>query len=194
MKTALLTVLVVIVFAGLFILSLCPWRPLSQWRVTAGKPTPAPPREGETPSFCRRRENDPEALSRAPETPPPLAGLPPLLFALASVETGGDATAIGPGGERSAWQFTPETWARHSTLPFLFASSDPVQARHVAELHLAYLTAELYRRHLPATEELLAAAWRYGPASARICAGTDYAERVARLTRAVTPPVVSSHP
>ena len=174
MKTALVTVLVVIVFAGLFILSLCPWRPLSQWRVTAGKPAPAPPREG--------------------PTPPPLAGLPPLLFALASVETGGDATAIGSGGERSAWQFTPETWARHSRLPFLFASSDPVQARHVAELHLAYLTAELYRRHLPATEELLAAAWRYGPASARICAGTDYAERVARLTRAVTPPVVSSHP
>lgn len=174
MKTALVTVLVVIVFAGLFILSLCPWRPAAKrWRCASAEPTPAPPREGET---------------------PPLAGLPPLLFALASVETGGDATAIGSGGERSAWQFTPETWARHSTLPFLFASSDPVQARHVAELHLAYLTAELYRRHLPATEELLAAAWRYGPASARICAGTDYAERVARLTRAVTPPVVSSHP
>jgi hypothetical protein len=27
MKTALVTVLVVLVFAGLFILSLCPWRP-----------------------------------------------------------------------------------------------------------------------------------------------------------------------
>ena len=174
MKTALVTILVVIVFAGLFILSLCPWRPLSQWRVTAGKPAPAPPREG--------------------ATPPPLAGLPPLLFALASVETGGDATAIGSGGERSAWQFTPETWARHSTLPFLFASSDPVQARHVAELHLAYLTAELYRRYLPATDEHLAAAWRYGPASARICAGTDYAERVARLTCALTPPVIFPHP
>lgn len=173
MKTALVTVLVVLVFAGLFILSLCPWRPPSQWRATAGKPAPAPPRERETPL---------------------LAGLPPLLFALASVETGGDATAIGSGGERSAWQFTPETWARHSALPFLFASSDPVQARHVAELHLAYLTAELYRRHLPATDEYLAAAWRYGPASARICAGTDYAVRVARLTHAVTPPVISPHP
>jgi hypothetical protein len=69
-----------------------------------------------------------------------------------------------------------------------------VQARQVAELHLDYLKAELYRRQLPATDEHLAAAWRYGPASARICAGTDYAVRVARLTRAVTPPVISPHP
>ena len=170
MKTALVTALVVIVFAGLFIVSLCPWKTPKRWRCGGGAPAPAPPRESET---------------------PPLAGLPPLLFALASVETGGDSTAIGPGGERSAWQFTPETWARHSRLPFLFASSDPVQARHVAELHLAYLTNELYRRYLPATDEHLAAAWRYGPASARICAGTDYAERVARLTCALTPQVIS---
>ena len=186
MKTALVTVLVVLVFAGLFIVSLCPWKTAAKrWRCAGAEPAPAPPREGETPSFCRRRENDPEA---------PLAGLPPLLFALASVETGGDATAIGSGGERSAWQFTPETWARHSRLPFLFASSDPVAARQVAELHLAYLTAELHRRHLAPSDEYLAAAWRYGPASARICAGTDYAVRVARLTRAVTPPVISPHP
>jgi len=175
MKTALVTVLVVLVFAGLFIVSLCPWKTAAKrWRCAGAEPAPAPPREW--------------------ETPPPLAGLPPLLFALASVESGGDATAIGPGGERSAWQFTPETWARHSRLPFLFASSDPVAARHVAELHLAYLTAELHRRHLAPSDEHLAAAWRYGPASARIRAGTDYAVRVARLTRALTPPVISPHP
>ena len=162
MKTALVSVFVLLAFAVLFVLSLCPWATPKEWRATDGVrvPDPAP---------------------RSPEVNAYLAGLSPLLFALASVETGNKPDAIGPGGERSAWQFTADTWRRHTTLPFRFASVDRVQAREVAEMHLDYLTDELRARGVDPTPEHLAAAWRYGPASAKVCAGTDYAKRVARL-------------
>jgi hypothetical protein len=174
MKTALVSLFVLAVFAVLFFLSLAPWATPKEWRTgSAGVPKPTPPRSPEL-------------------EPPPLAGLPPLLFALASVESGNQPTAIGPSGERSAWQFTPETWARHTRVPFLYASSDRTHAREVAELHLAYLTTELAARHIAPTPEHLAAAWHYGPASARICRDTDYSRRVARLTRSLTPTLV--HP
>ena len=164
MKTALVTLLVLFVFAVLFFLSLCPWATPKEWRATdsAGEPKPDP-------------------APRSPEANAYLAGLSPLLFALASVETGNKPTAIGPGGERSAWQFTPDTWRRHTKLPFRLASEDPIHAREVAEMHLDYLSAELRARGVDPTPEHLAAAWRYGPASSRVCAGTDYAKRVARL-------------
>jgi hypothetical protein len=162
MKTALFTVFVLIVFAVLFLLSFTPWATPEEWRATdaAGEPKPAP---------------------KSPEANAYLAGLSPLLFALSSVETGNNPTAIGPGGERSAWQFTADTWRRHTKLPFRLASEDPVHAREVAEMHLDYLSAELRTRGVDPTPEHLAAAWRYGPASSRVCAGTDYAKRVARL-------------
>lgn len=175
MKTVLVSLLVLAVFAVLFVLSLAPWATPKQFQATEGVPVPMPPRSPEL-------------------EPPPLAGLSPLLFALASVESGNDPAAIGPHGERSAWQFTRDTWHRHTRTPFLFASSDRTQAREVAELHLAYLTEELERRHIATTDYHLAAAWHYGPDSARICAGTDYAKRVARLTRSLTPTLISSHP
>ena len=175
MKTALVSLLVFVAFAVLFLLSLAPWSTPKEWQATEGVPVPTPPRSPEL-------------------EPPPLAGLPPLLFALASVESGNQPTALGPHGERSAWQFTAETWARHTRIPFLYASSDRTHAREVAELHLAYLTTELAKRHIAPTPEHLAAAWHYGPASARICRDTDYSRRVARLTRSLTPTLVSTHP
>jgi hypothetical protein len=162
MKTALVTLFVLFVFAVLFVLSLCPWAAPKEWRATTAVPVPEP-------------------APKSPEANAYLAGLSPLLFAISSIESGNDPAAIGPGGERSAWQFTRSTWAQHTRAPFLFASTDRVQAREVAEIHLDYLAAELRNRGVDPTPEHLAAAWRYGPASARVCAGTDYAKRVARL-------------
>lgn len=162
MKTALVTVFVFLVFAVLFLLSLCPWATPKEWRAPAS-------------------ERKPELANKSAEANAYLAGLSPLLFALASVESGNNPTAIGPLGERSAWQFTAGTWRQHTKLPFRVASEDPVHAREVAEMHLDYLSAELRTRGVDPTPEHLAAAWRYGPASSRVCAGTDYAKRVARL-------------
>lgn len=96
------------------------------------------------------------------------------LVALSQVETRGRGDAIGAAGERSAWQFMPDTWRIYTSAPFEKASTDPVLARLVAETHLRALVARLKREGRPVTVRNVARLWNpHAPA--------EYAELVQRL-------------
>ena len=71
-----------------------------------------------------------------------------LLDAIAQVESGGDAHAVGKLGERGAWQFTRATWydacKRGGLGPITFLRAHhSITARLVASAHLHYLQEEL---------------------------------------------------
>jgi hypothetical protein len=104
-----------------------------------------------------------------------------LLAALAEIESGNRSSAIGRYGERSAFQFTLATWRQHTRTDFERATSDPAYALAVARERLLYLRRVLLQRNLLITPATLAAAWHYGPDSAKVCSDTDYVRRVVAL-------------
>lgn len=106
---------------------------------------------------------------------------PAFLRAIAQRETGDDARAIGPCGERSKYQFTRDTWRLHSHRPFALATDDPVLADAIARRHLAYLRSVLRIQKVAETPAALAAAWHYGPKFAHVCLNTDYVRGVVNL-------------
>lgn len=97
-----------------------------------------------------------------------------VLVALMQVETGGRAEQVGAAGERSAWQFMPSTWRKYTSAAFTQASTDPVLARMVAQVHLRTIVEQLRRQGKPVTAKAIARAWNpHAPPS--------YAELVANL-------------
>lgn len=97
-----------------------------------------------------------------------------ILYAISSVESGGNPKAIGRAGERSAYQFTRETWERETALPFKTATENPSAARVIAEKHVGTIIRSLAIKGRKATPEAVARLWNPG-------APKDYAQRVAAL-------------
>jgi hypothetical protein len=111
------------------------------------------------------------------------------LRAIRQVESGDNALAIGPVGERSAYQFTRATWERHSSSPFERATHDPLLAELVAQRFLRTIRWKLQQRRLAESVENFAAAWHWGEGFESKRSESNYAERVSNLywdaTRAV---------
>lgn len=97
-----------------------------------------------------------------------------ILYAISAVESGNNPRAIGKAGERSAWQFTRETWERETSLPFETATEDPSAAKVIAEKHAGNIMRTLAIRGRKATPEAVARLWNPG-------APKDYAQRVAAV-------------
>lgn len=114
------------------------------------------------------------------------------LRAVAEVETGGNARAIGRRGERGMFQFTRTTWRLHTQRAFVDAHIPSVSFA-VAARHYDWLYDGLRRNGREPTPYLMAAAWNAGlgrvvngqlPRSSR-----DYASRVVNIV-SVTKPAI----
>lgn len=106
------------------------------------------------------------------------------LRAIAQVETGGNARAVGRQGERGMYQFSRTTWRLHTSQSFQNAHH-PTISYAVAERHFEWLHAGLIRAGRQPTPYLMAAAWNAGLSRAvggRLPASTrDYATRVTNI-------------
>jgi len=114
------------------------------------------------------------------------------LRAIAEVETGGNARAIGRQGERGMFQFTRTTWRIHSKRAFADAHI-PSVSFDVAAQHYDWLHRGLLRNGRQPTPYLMAAAWNAGlgrvvngqvPRSSR-----DYATRVVNIVSVTKPSI-----
>lgn len=114
------------------------------------------------------------------------------LRAIAEVETGGNARAVGRHGERGMFQFTRTTWRLHSRRAFVDAHI-PSVSFEVAAQHYEWLCNGLVRNGRAPTPYLLAAAWNAGlaraingplPRSSR-----DYASRVVNIVSVTRPSI-----
>jgi len=114
------------------------------------------------------------------------------LKAIAEVETGGNARAIGRKGERGMFQFTRTTWRLHSKRAFADAHI-PSVSFDVAAQHYDWLYDGLIRNGRQPTPYLIAAAWNAGlgrvvngqlPRSSR-----DYASRVVNIVSVTKPSI-----
>jgi hypothetical protein len=101
-----------------------------------------------------------------------------LLHALRDVESGDNPGAIGPCGERTAYQFTSATWCGYTVMPFERAGLCPALATTIARRHLDWL---MKSSTWPLTVERLAEAWHRGLDGAREAETSDYAQRVRHL-------------
>jgi hypothetical protein len=97
-----------------------------------------------------------------------------ILYAISAVESGNNPRAIGKAGERSAYQFTRETWERETSLPFEVATEDASAAKVIAAKHVGSIVRSLAIKGKRATPEAVARAWN--PKAPR-----DYAARVAAV-------------
>lgn len=67
-----------------------------------------------------------------------------LLDAIAQVESGGDAGAIGPCGSRGLYQLSELVWQQHAPKSWPYsAAHNPARAQSVALTHLQWLRKEL---------------------------------------------------
>ncbi len=114
------------------------------------------------------------------------------LRAIAEVETGGNARAIGRRGERGMFQFTRTTWRLHTRRAFADAHI-PSVSYDVAARHYGWLHDGLIRNGRTPTPYLMAAAWNAGlgrvvngqlPRSSR-----DYATRVTNIVSVTRPSI-----
>jgi soluble lytic murein transglycosylase-like protein len=114
------------------------------------------------------------------------------LRAIAEVETGGNARAVGRKGERGMFQFTRTTWRLHSQRAFADAHI-PSVSYDVAARHYDWLQDGLIRNGRQPTPYLMAAAWNAGlgrvvngqlPRSSR-----DYATRVVNIVSVTKPSI-----
>lgn len=114
------------------------------------------------------------------------------LRAIAEVETGGNARAVGRKGERGMFQFTRTTWRLHSQRAFADAHI-PSVSFDVAARHYDWIYDGLLRNGRQPTPYLMAAAWNAGlgrvingplPRSSR-----DYASRVVNIVSVTKPSI-----
>jgi hypothetical protein len=103
------------------------------------------------------------------------------------VESRCDDSAIGPNGERSAYQITRDAWEETTSLPFSDAS-DPTTAFAVARQRLIWIKWGLLEAHIEPTPYNLALAWREGRSGVILGkwanqAVRDYGIRVENLYR-----------
>lgn len=110
------------------------------------------------------------------------------LEAIHSLENPRNLTRPGPRGELGAYQFRPETWRMHTTLPFAHAH-DRTTSDYVAEKHYDWLRRGLESARVAPTPYNIALAWNSGLAA--VVAGKSprsahrYAERAANLAEAI---------
>ena len=115
------------------------------------------------------------------------------LAAIAEVESRNNPNAIGPKGERSAYQITRRTWEQHDPRhPFGMFANNPAIALRVASEHYYWLIASLKQIGLDPSALNLATCWRLGLArgSRRIRSGAtlpDSAQRVVNLYASLSP-------
>lgn len=114
------------------------------------------------------------------------------LRAVAEVETGGNARAIGRRGERGMFQFTRTTWRLHTRRAFADAHI-PSVSFDVAARHYDWLYDGLLRNGRTPTPYLMAAAWNAG--LGRVVSGQlprssrDYATRVTNIVSVTKPSI-----
>jgi soluble lytic murein transglycosylase-like protein len=112
------------------------------------------------------------------------------LKAIAEVETGGNARAVGRRGERGMYQFRLATWRQHTNQAF-YSAHNPATSYNVAVKHFQWLHDGLVRNGREPTPYLMAAAWNAG--LTRALGGTlprstrDYASRVTNLASVFAP-------
>ncbi len=115
------------------------------------------------------------------------------LWAIRQVESGDNPQAIGPRGERSAYQFMEATWRECSTVPFRAAGVSQERDEAAAVNYLLVIEATLIRRNLVITVRNLACAWHYGQHFDPAKVSGAYADRVLNLygdkLRQTTPPM-----
>lgn len=83
------------------------------------------------------------------------------LEAVALVETGGNARAVGGKGERGLYQFTRSTWHQHTKRSH-HEAHDPGYSLTIARKHYDWLYANLSRKGFPPSPYWLAVAWNSG--------------------------------
>ncbi len=105
-----------------------------------------------------------------------------VLHFIAMKETGNNPNARGIRGERSQFQFMPNTWRRYSRLPHSSAATNSAESERVAHAYLADIRANLRKRGLPETAYYIAASWHAGINWSSTNAGLrEYAQCVENL-------------
>jgi len=105
-----------------------------------------------------------------------------VLHFIALKETGNNPHARGIRGERSEFQFMPNTWRQYSRLPHASAATNPAESERVAHAYLADIRANLRKRGLPETAYYIAASWHAGINWSYTNAGLrEYAQSVENL-------------
>lgn len=106
------------------------------------------------------------------------------LEAIRNLENPRNLTRPGPRGELGAYQFRPDTWRMHTTLPFTQAT-DRATSDRLAVAHYEWIRRGLEKARLPVTAYNVALAWNGGLAAAvrgkSPAAAHRYAERAANL-------------
>lgn len=117
------------------------------------------------------------------------------LAAIAEVETGGNARAVGRNGERGLYQFRSIVWRQYTTRSF-YDAHNPTLSYQVAVKHFEWLSEGFRRNGKEPTPYMLAAAWNSGLSrtlSGRLPASTrSYAQRVSNLVSVAEAPQVAS--
>lgn len=90
-------------------------------------------------------------------TTAPLASFDNERFLAAIVQVEGHKWSDAGG----AYAIQPDTWRDHSKRPYAFASQ-PIYARDVADLHIAWLSRTLRAHDYPVNAYTLACCWRFG--------------------------------
>ena len=110
------------------------------------------------------------------------------LEAIRHLENPRNLTRPGPCGELGAYQFRPETWRMHTTIPFAEAI-DREKSDRLAVTHYEWIKRGLEQARVPATPYNIALAWNGGLAAAvkgrAPRAAHRYAERAANLAAAL---------
>ena len=83
------------------------------------------------------------------------------LKAVAMVETGGNARAVGSKGERGLYQFTRLTWQQHTKRSH-HEAHDPGYSLTIARKHYDWLYTNLSRKGFPPSPYWVAVAWNSG--------------------------------
>lgn len=117
------------------------------------------------------------------------------LAAIAEVETGGNARAVGRKGERGMYQFRSAVWRQYTRRSF-FDAHNPTLSYYVAVKHFDWLYDGFRRNGRQPTPYLMAAAWNGGLTrvlSGRLPPSTrSYAERVSNIVSIAVAPRVAS--
>lgn len=105
-----------------------------------------------------------------------------MLEAIAQAESGNNAHAVGPRGERGRCQFLPGTWRRYTNAEFLaWAPVDCAFTRGIERRHLVTVCQALRAQGCALEPALVAAAWRFGEHAAAAHVRADSARRTANL-------------
>ena len=100
-------------------------------------------------------------IARAEPVHPSPEAREAFLSAVAEVETGGNARAVGRQGERGLYQFNRVTWGRYTKRPLADAHR-PGIAHVIAVKHYNWLCERLQANGRPVTTYRLAMAWNGG--------------------------------